>query len=60
MSDSWTFGEPERGCIDGGAGGGGGALEPLEGGEAAGLDAAALLLREPHRLRRDLHGPRLH
>lgn len=54
MGDSWALGEPER--LGGGAGGGG-ALEPLEGGEAAGLDAAALLLREPHGLRRDLHGP---
>lgn len=56
MGDSWALGEPER--LGGGAGGGGGALEPLEGGEAAGLDAAALLLREPHGLRRDLHEPR--
>lgn len=51
-SNSWALGQPPRG---GGGGGGGfrGALAPLEGGEAVGLDAVSLLLR-------DLHGQRLH
>jgi hypothetical protein len=54
-----AFGEPEGVGVGGVAGGGGGALEPLEGGESVGLDAAALLLRELHGRRRGLHGPRL-
>jgi hypothetical protein len=53
-SESWALGEPppHRGI------GGGGlreALAPLEGGEAVGLDAAALLLRDPHGLQLVLH-----